>query len=486
MKKYLFYILIGAVFFAYVLCRAFWLSVTYDEAWTLACFVPCSIKDVFLFVPCDANNQILNTLFIKLFFKLGFNSVGIARLPNVLAFILYMVYGAKIARRNFGPLAALCLFVLLVANPFVLDFFSLARGYGLALAFMLTSVYYVMEFHRQWRIKPLVLALLFASLAVLSNFTLLNFMVAAMGILIFVSWAKTGFGKQTVWVLCWNLAAAACLAWLIYTPLHKLILNHSLYYGGSSGVFFDSLVSLVAYSMYDPYHTAQATILAGLGCGVFVALLVFSAVATLRKPQKWWLNRPFLFVALLLVPMAANVVEHVVFGTLFLIDRTALFYIPLLFLALVALVNDVDSGWRAPWLKWGLGCVTLIMLLNFAMHANGYKTVSWQFDAHTKAILQQLDAEGKAKNKRITIDYSWPFESAIHFYIDHKVFKNLSIWKMSDDRESMNPKVGYYFYYNKSLNIVGYNADEQTIVHCQKDTALAFERDGVFLFKNIK
>ena len=40
-------------------------------------------------------------------------------------------------------------FVLLALNPFVLDFFSLARGYGLALACLMSSLYLLARAHEE-------------------------------------------------------------------------------------------------------------------------------------------------------------------------------------------------------------------------------------------------------------------------------------------------------------------------------------------------
>ena len=63
------------------------------------------------------------------------------RLPSLLGGMLYLAMALRLARLLFGagPAAFLCV-ALLGLNPFILDFLSAARGYGMALAFLLCAL----------------------------------------------------------------------------------------------------------------------------------------------------------------------------------------------------------------------------------------------------------------------------------------------------------------------------------------------------------
>ena len=109
------------------------------------------------------------------------------RLPNILAHGLYLFFTAKIVllhKRN--ALINLSLFILLNAHPYLLDFFSLARGYGLAIASMTAGLFYACRFVTcDQRTKNCILISTTGIIAVLSNFVLLDYYVPLLFLLSF-------------------------------------------------------------------------------------------------------------------------------------------------------------------------------------------------------------------------------------------------------------------------------------------------------------
>ena len=87
------------------------------------------------------NNHILNTLLVKYSIALfGAHSWSV-RLPNLLSFLLFAWAVYRIAcllnpRSFWLPVTA----VLFFANPYLLDFFGLSRGYGLSVALEMTAI----------------------------------------------------------------------------------------------------------------------------------------------------------------------------------------------------------------------------------------------------------------------------------------------------------------------------------------------------------
>ena len=129
--------------------------------------------------------------------------------------------------------------------------------------------------------------------------------------------------------------------------------------------------------------------------------------------------------------------------------------------------------------------LSILSLINFGINANLKKTISWPFEAHTEHILDKINAEGLKVKRIMNIDFSWPFEKSIDYYVEKNKYSNLAIVKDANDREKLNNKADYYIYYNRSLDKVGYLADQQLILNLEKDTAWSYDEEDIFVFSQI-
>ncbi len=166
-------------FIGYEILRAVRVPFTIDESSTYLNYLSSNILAVFDLN--SANNHLLNTVLAKITCSLGGSSEFILRLPNLLAYLIYLLFSFRILDRFIkNKIIVVCGFLLLNANPYVLDFFSLCRGYGLSLAFLLAALFYFFSFLEKAIASPmdgyrdLSRSLAAALLAVLSNFSLLN------------------------------------------------------------------------------------------------------------------------------------------------------------------------------------------------------------------------------------------------------------------------------------------------------------------------
>ena len=82
----------------------------------------------------DTNNHLLNSILMYGSSKLFGASELALRLPNLVSYLVYAYFTFKVLEsvKNFE--VRLLGYFMLNAIPFVLDFFALARGYGLALS----------------------------------------------------------------------------------------------------------------------------------------------------------------------------------------------------------------------------------------------------------------------------------------------------------------------------------------------------------------
>jgi len=173
------FIVVSSMFLlVYVVLNAVRVSFSHDEAITFLNYLSGDIFQLFNFI--SPNNHFLNTVLAKISYFFGGNKEWVLRLPNVLAYVLYLVFSFRLVHAwTRKPLAAAG-FLLLNLNPYVLDFFSLCRGYGLSMGFMVAALFFYVSFldktfsqHTPGS-KDLSWSLGLAACACLANLALLN------------------------------------------------------------------------------------------------------------------------------------------------------------------------------------------------------------------------------------------------------------------------------------------------------------------------
>lgn len=471
------YLIVSIAAFLYVLIRAIQMDITYDEAWTLRDFVPQSVMHILNYTWCDANNHIVNTLLIKLLTSFH-DSLFIARLPNVLAFILYLYFSYKIGYQFIAGWVGMAAFLLLILNPFLLDFFSIARGYGLSLGFQMGSLYFLLLFFREKKAGQSLFSLALGALAVLSNFTLLNYWIVLWFIICsFPVVSREGFkpGRN----ILNSLIVVIPLIALAYEPIRKLVKSGSLYYGGSDGFYSDTLVSLTKYTFYSQ----ETSTMVYLALNLFLLFLTGSVIWSFFSRRFEMIAPKNIILCTLILTVLSVIVQHYLLGTLFLINRTALLFYPLLILVFCFSLNDFSKTWLPLLIS---GSMVFAFGLNFFRHANFHKTALWYFDSQTTAVLERLNEIGKKQNKKLKVDYSWPLQSSFGYYSQQNNYPFLDVSPSLLIQDI--PKVDYYVYLNSSLEKVGYEAREQPVLtfFTKRDTVFRYQNEGIYIFSNIR
>lgn len=479
MKKYrCFYIVISSIIFIYVFLRALLLEITYDEAWTIDSFVQLKLIHILNYTPINANNHILNTLLIKLFISLFGDFIIVSRLPNLIAFAFYLFYSYKISSRYLKPYMGIILFIALFCNPFLLDFFSLARGYGIALAFMISSLYYLIYFVSYYKLKTAYISLILASFSVLSNFPFLNYWLGVFFIIHFSYLLNRGNRKRFFKLLGISTIVLIALAIIIYEPIRKLVQFHGLYYGGNTGFFTDTLTSLTAYSLNQLNNHFIVSIILILFLSLFLITITLSLIGNPFQ-LKLLSDRRFFLLLLLLIPILSSIVQFHVLGNLYLIDRAALFYYPLFIIVFVFWANDCRK-YQTIFLFNSM-ILIVALIFNQIININIHKTITWDHDSQTTEILSYLNDYGKSSNRVVKLDSSWPFQSSIAYYINRNSFKNVNYVKK--ERYVVENNIDFYMYYDKPLLKVGYDCSKHPIHNYEKDTILQFPIEGIYLFQ---
>ena len=172
-------------FLAFATLRAVRVPLTYDEAASSIRYIDTSTPSVFdtsalsIFNFEVATNHFLNTLLTKACDVVAGGSEIVLRLPSIIGYAMFLGFSLLILHRSVRPAIATPGFLLLNLNPYVLDFFSLSRGYGLSLGFLMGSLFYLFKFldHPQQgdrAPRDVSRSLACALGAVMSNFAMLN------------------------------------------------------------------------------------------------------------------------------------------------------------------------------------------------------------------------------------------------------------------------------------------------------------------------
>lgn len=149
-KKYIIFCIMIIVFVLTVI-KAVAASMTWDEAYTYIEYVKLVnffdvnvIKD--LYYNSLANNHWLNTFLINVVERLTgieYNEFLI-RLPSLSFFVIYLCYVWLLFKKNYISFLTV---ILLCGNYYLNEFYSLARGYGMASTLILIACY----FYIKWR-----------------------------------------------------------------------------------------------------------------------------------------------------------------------------------------------------------------------------------------------------------------------------------------------------------------------------------------------
>lgn len=377
--------LLSALLFSYVVLRALWVSCTIDEAITYGDYVQDSWWHIISYYHCSANNHLLNTLLMKLF-SLGGSSIFVLRLPNVLLFTLYLMYSWRLSQFFPARLQQLCAFLLLNINPFVLDFFSLARGYGMALSLMMASLYYAIAACRQSGniAKSTNIALLFGILAVLANFSMFNYFLLLSALLL----AMIVFRKDVSYSRKYlpGLIPQGLMLLYILFIIFRLQKSGALYYGGTGGFFDDTLGSLIRYGLYKLTHTpGQVRSLQYIVVGIIsIAGALGIWLALKRQLYSYtFLWMPLYFITGLFVAMQ---LQHLMFNSPFAIQRTGIYFIPLFALLLIGIAQAMPA-WSERACFMVLVVLGLVVLLR---SMNTSYAIAWKEDASAPQMLMDL------------------------------------------------------------------------------------------------
>lgn len=401
--------------------------------------------------PLTANNHLLNTWLMKGCSALFGNSELSLRLPNILAHALYLTCSLLILRRMRSITLLFAGFILLNLNLFLLDFFFLARGYGLALSCMMLSLYLLVRAYEARREKGFGLYLFFSVcagyLAVIANFSFLNFLCPLLLVVTWLIFSDSGHSKPDLKLIVALFLLSGTAFSLILPRIFAIKRAGQLFFGGKVGFITDTMSSLVRCSLYRGSHSSLEIKF------ILIILISFLAIVCLIGLWKVALERTLnlfvLFLFILILSLASAVIEHYFLNVLFPVKRAALYYIPLLGLTLVSSADSYFNPFpglnrlRTFW-TISLFVATLLPAIHFARNFNFHDCFSWRYDRHDKEVMKMIyqDAQLNFPGRIIVIGNDWHFEPSLNYYRFIWNFR----WMTPATRAPLNAYPFHYIY----------------------------------------
>ena len=440
---------------AFVAYKSAVASFTHDESLSFTRYVPLPVMDILTYTPPFTNNHILNTILMKYSARIFGVSEFSLRLPNVLGMLIYLYFSyrtvsiGKAGRRYASSL----LFIPMVANPYLIDFFGCARGYGLSVSFMMLSLFYLIRYVERGSQRDIILFNAGSLLAILSNFALVNYYLSALIALNVLIYTDNKFRIQGESLLKYflksnktNLVFILLDTIIFYVPFRKIMQGNMINFGGKEGFIQDTVLSLVRKSSYDEWPSRFMEIFLMISIIAISTGLFFYFLINLRK-VKYLIkafNHLFIVNTILILVAISTILQHFIFGTDYLMERFGLFLIPLFLLTFVMWLKHwiVHTRSMAP-------IYSALVLVVFSCHnlfsnLNVRYYIDWKYDVDTKRVVQALSAHYLANlngEENVKCGVNWLFEPAVNFYRDLYDLQ----WLAPADREGWNPDDDFHY-----------------------------------------
>jgi hypothetical protein len=307
----------------------------------------------------------------------------------VLAFPLFAWAAYRIGSLLNDHFVRWCLWSALLACPFLLDFFSLFRGYGLGMAFFLVAVDGAIRYRSERQTRHLVQLLLgfaLADFAVLSLVPLWALVVTVIGVDLFTHWRSTR-SVEVRKVLLWTTLGVVPLLFGVLLSW-EMRRRGLLYHGSLEGFVPVTLASLSKFVLGSVHPQVM------LGAGTSV----LAATAALFLRSTW--RGPLLVVATLLwADICMRIGMAMLLGVNYPEDRAALHMVPL---AILLIAFAVDAVAERKHLFRFATLLLLVLPVRSIVTANLDHTVLWPEQSVPLRFLERI-ANEQGTEQLITI-----------------------------------------------------------------------------------
>lgn len=389
--------------FIVVLIRCITVPIAHDEVATFYYYVQPG--EFFPFHShVDANGHFLNSLLAWVSYKIFGSSWFALRIPCLFAFGIlgYAVYKHCSAIHNL--LAKVVLVSAFILSFNILNFYSLCRGYGLSISFLVLSLYYFFNYLKNSKFSYFLRFVLFIQLALCANLTLVFTVLICAGLItLYQIKSKQFFSIKNILVHVSNLGLV--YFWVKYA--FYLQENGALYYGSGDHSYwvttFKSLIDTIFFANKIVYMVALL---------IFAFLLGFWTLQLSRHKLKFLTGSTFALCFLILITLiVAFYLLKLLFNVNYPEDRTGLFFYVLFIFSIAFLLDEYEFK---PLMAFSF--LPLYFAVHFALNLNFGKHAWGFYETMPQEFFDTLLAEQKKANRLLTIGGHRVLELFFSFY----------------------------------------------------------------------
>jgi hypothetical protein len=413
-----------AIFWA--ILRAAVQSITLDEADTYMFFVAREAKNIW---HPGTNNHVLNSLLMWIFTHLFGTFAITARAPALLGAILYISVCYYLCQRvTDKSYLQLPLFICLTYNPFIFDFMVAARGYSLALAFLVAAIAVPLWYReKEGRLKKsCVAASLFLGLSFCANFSFA--IIDASTFLAIAVWALRRRDQESAMkILQACILPGLATALLIggYPVFHWP--KGELWFGARSlGQMTKSVVDASLFQLdwrYLPLSVYRKLTYLKPALLPVLAILCVLQLAVTRIEGAWLEDAHArrmgrLASALAGIAALAILIHWLAFRFYQLplpMDRTAIYLVPFCTLIAGIIASVPARSSRGVWCHRGLVAAFFMLSLYYLLCLRLTYFKEWEWNANVKDVYPVL-ARYNHQDGVTEIGTDWFYGSALNFY----------------------------------------------------------------------
>lgn len=364
------YFAISCSLICFVVLRAIYVPLVHDEIATFYYYIQSFEFNPFSGAHADANNHILNSLLSSVSYNLfGYSNFSL-RLPNVLSFLLYLVAIWKISKHFSHAFLRWMYVVASLGMLYFIQFFSLSRGYGISMAFLMFAIYALLELYTRTSLKHSIYFSVGILLAISANLTLLPLGLLLYTVAVFLTTLNRNtvslpfkFRLKTIII---HFITALIIAVFVFLSF-QMKAEGSLYYGNANGFWLNTVLSLLELLFESSSQLVQISFLILFSFFLFLTVLLLVKKGTLFFTHKQGLFSISLFGTLIGVYLL-----HIVLDVNYPVDRVGLYFVPFFVGALFFTIDQFDSPFKY------FGFIALILPIHFCLNLNVNYTSLWK------------------------------------------------------------------------------------------------------------
>jgi len=388
----LFFFLAAAVF-VYVATRAAVIGITHDEAYSFYNMK----KFWYVEALCTGNTHWINSAAIKLALLFNQESLLAVRWFSVVSAFVFCAITFLWIRSVKGLHFKFLIFSVLLLNPYILDYLSIARGYASGLMFQALAIFCFILSVKKYGKNFRFLSLLFAGLSSLSNFSYIYFFMAFCAVYYSHYYFRYGFNFLRDKKFYRDVLYSAGISAIVIRAFVFMTMCSNDVIGAGTPllseyfhVFTDGLIYRKFFVSVDTLNLLSIVVFAviSISCGYGIA-------ARRRHTNSLY----FYTACILALIITVTFVNFFCFKVVLPYYRSAVFLFPTTAICFTCFIHSIFKSEQAK--KIIMYIVSLTLIVNFLLSINFKSIFDFDTQANAKDCFDFLEKE-KAKHVGIS------------------------------------------------------------------------------------